>query len=168
MAKELTKEIRVVHNLTGDKVQLTKEGIKEREARLKVLIEELRPQVAEELKEARAQGDLSENADYDAAKNKQAEIEAEISEIEDILSRVELISERKTKAVRTGSTVTYTRDGKKNTIKIVGKVEADPTADIPKVADDTPFAKAIIGAEEGEKIKIKAAKTYEVKINTIE
>ena len=167
MKKELTKEIRIAQNLTGDKVQLTKEGIKQYEERLKFLVEEARAEVAEELKEARAQGDLSENADYDAAKNKQAEIEAEIAEIEDILSRAEVISERKTKAVRIGTHLEYIRDGKKAEIMIVGPVEADPNADIPKIGADTPFAKAIIGKEEGNVVKVAGARTYEVKISKI-
>ena len=164
MKKELTKEIRIVQNLTDDKVQLTKEGKKDYETRLHVLVEEARPQVAEELKEARAQGDLSENADYDAAKNKQAEIEAEIAEIEDILSRVELISERKTKAVRIGTHLEYSRDGKKQEVFIVGPVESDPNGETPKIGADTPFAKAVIGKEEGETVKVAASKPYEIKI----
>ena len=167
MKKELTKEIRIAQNLTEDRIQLTKEGLREYEDRLRLLVENERPMVAEELKEARAQGDLSENADYDAAKNKQAEIEAQIAEIEDILSRVEIISERKTKSIRVGSTIEYTRDGKKYTVQIVGPVEADPNDEIPKVAADTPFAEAVIGKEPGDVVKVHAAKAYEVKINAI-
>jgi transcription elongation factor GreA len=167
MATEQTKEIRVATNLTGDKVQLTKDGIASYEERLQFLIKEARAEVAEELKEARAQGDLSENADYDAAKNKQAEIEAEIAEIEDILSRAEIISERKTKAVRVGSTIEYTRDGKKHEAQIVGQVETDPTATPIKIASNTPFAEAVIGHEEGDKVKIPVAKPYEITIKKI-
>jgi transcription elongation factor GreA len=167
MAKELTKEIRLATNLTGEKIQLTKEGVDNYQERLDFLINEARPEVAEELKEARAQGDLSENADYDAAKNKQAEIEAEIAEIEDILSRAEIVSTRATKAVRVGSTIEYTRDGKKFSAQIVGKVEADPNAEIPKIAADTPFALAVIGCEEGDKVTVSAAKKYEITIKAI-
>jgi transcription elongation factor GreA len=167
MKKELTKEIRIVQNLTGDRVQLTREGKKDYETRLKHLVENERPVVAEELKEARAQGDLSENADYDAAKNKQAEIEAEIASIEDILSRVEILSERKTKAIRIGTHFEYLRDGKKAEVIIVGPVESDPNEDVPKIGSDTPFARAVVGLEEGQTVRVLAAKQYEVKITKI-
>ena len=167
MAKELTKEIRLAQNLTDDKVQLTKEGKKEYEQRLKELIDVERPKVAEELREARAQGDLSENADYDAAKNKQAEIEAEIAEIEDILSRVELVSDAKTNVIRVGSTFEYERDGKTLVAHIVGPVEADPNDEIPKIGANSPFAVAVIGHEPGDAVKIQGPRSYEIKITGI-
>ena len=167
MAKELTKEIKLAHNLGAEKVELTKEGKKELEIKLLDLINKHRPIIAAELKEARAQGDLSENADYDAAKNKQAELEAEISRIEDVLSRVEIIQERKTKAVRVGSKIEYVRDGKTLKAQIVGPVEADPNDDIPKIGSDTPFAKAIMGLEEGQEAKVHTIKPFSVKIKKI-
>lgn len=164
---EQTKEIRLATNLSGETVQLTKSGKKELEEKLKVLIEVERPQVAEELKEARAQGDLSENADYDAAKNKQGELEAEISRIQDILSRVEIISERAVKKVRTGSTVTFKMKGKKRKVQIVGPVEVDPNAEIPKIGANSPFAEAVMGLEEGDSARVHAVKPYNVEITKI-
>lgn len=164
---EQTKEIRLATNLSGEAVQLTKAGKQELEEKLKNLIEIERPQVAEELKEARAQGDLSENADYDAAKNKQGELEAEVSRIQDILSRVEIISERAVKKIRIGSTVTFKMKSTETTVQIVGPVEVDPNASIPKVGSDSPFAEAVMGLEEGEEARVAAIKPYKIKITKI-
>lgn len=164
---ELTKEIRLATNLSGETVQLTKAGKVELEEKLNNLITVERPEVAEELKEARAQGDLSENADYDAAKNRQGELEAEISRIQDILSRVEIISERAVKQVRIGSTVTFTANKNKATVQIVGPVEVDPNADVPKVGADSPFAEAVMGLKEGDEARVHAIKPYKVVINKI-
>jgi transcription elongation factor GreA len=164
MKKELTKEIRVARNLTDEKVQLTEEGKKDYEVRLRHLVDEERPKVAYELKEARAQGDLSENADYDAAKNKQAEVEAEISEIEDILARVEIVKEVHTNQIRIGSHITYLRDNVENEVIIVGPVESDVDGEIAKIASNTPFAEALIG----KKVTVIAKKAYKVNIIKVE
>ena len=90
-----------------NKVELTKEGAENLEKELRHLIDIERPEVIESLQAARAQGDLSENADYDAARTKQAEIEGRIKEIENILANVKIISEKpRTKGVALGSKVT--------------------------------------------------------------
>ena len=92
----------------AEKIKLTKEGYKKQEERLRFLIEVERENVKVQLAEARAQGDLSENADYDAARGKQAEVEGRIKEIENILANAEIIEEGKanSKKVGLGSTVT--------------------------------------------------------------
>ncbi len=149
-------------------VKLTKDGLEERKSRLENLINNIRPQVLKELSEARAQGDLSENADYDAAKNKQAEVEAEISELEDLLTHVEIIEDKtKGNKVKIGSTVVYKNISKNivKELKIVGAIEADPTKDIPWVGDDSPIGRAILDAKIGEKRHVSTPKlNYDVEI----
>ena len=98
---------------------LTKEGKRQLEQELHHLINEVRPEVIEELKAARAQGDLSENADYDAARTRQADVEGEIKRIEALLNNCRVIDEDDNtgneKVVKIGSTVTF-HDNKLNQI----------------------------------------------------
>ena len=100
----------------------------------------------------RAQGDLSENADYTAAREEQGRIEARIFEIENILKNVKIIEADRTKNVSTGKTVTleYESLGKEFTYKIVGTIEADPFAGC--ISNDSPLGRAIIGHKKGEKV----------------
>ena len=88
-----------------DKIYLTKESLKQYQERLKHLQEVARPQVIEEIKEARNQGDLSENAEYDSARDKQAAIENEIAELQHILDNYELIKSTNNNTIRIGSTI---------------------------------------------------------------
>ncbi len=169
MSKTTQKTLEVGLNLDGDKVQLTESGKRELEAKLKHLVEVDRAEVRKELAEARAQGDLSENADYDAAKNKQAEVEAEIARIQDILTRVQIIHETAASFVKVGSVVTYVKDGssEQKKIQIVGPVQVDPSKEIPMIGSDSPFAKALLGKRAGETVRIEVAKSYNVTIKKI-
>jgi transcription elongation factor GreA len=125
---------------------LTEDGIKKIKDELKELIEVKRPSIIKAIKDAREQGDLSENADYDAAKNSQAEIEKRINEIQDILDHAEIIDENKATSskVKIGSKVTiYDFARKENfTYEIVGEIEADP--DNQKISNFSPLARAIL------------------------
>lgn len=97
---------------------LTKEGLEEKRQELKHLLEVVRPEVIQELVEARNQGDLSENADYDAARNRQAEVEARIKEVETMIAKAKIIEEEEAHSKRgeihIGSKVTYTIKGHRN------------------------------------------------------
>ncbi|MBE6133518.1 MAG: transcription elongation factor GreA [Erysipelotrichaceae bacterium] len=150
----------------ADKTKLTKEGKAKLEAELRHLIDIDREEVKAQLKEARAQGDLSENADYDAARARQAEVEGRITEIENILANAEIIEEKKgdSKKVGLGSTVEveYLEIGKKGTYTIVGSVESDPFQG--KISNDCPLGSALIGKKEGDIIDVKGNKPYQVKI----
>ena len=150
----------------ADKTKLTKEGKAKLEAELRHLIDVDREEVKAQLKEARAQGDLSENADYDAARARQAEVEGRITEIENILANAEIIAEKKgdSKKVGLGSTVEveYLELGKKGTYTIVGSVESDPFQG--KISNDCPLGAALIGKKEGDIIDVKGNKPYQVKI----
>ena len=151
-----------------EKTQLTKEGYKKLEDELRNLIDFVREDVKKQLAEARAQGDLSENADYDAARARQAEVEGRISQIEAILANAEIITEKKNakgeKKIGIGSTVEveYLDSHKTATYTIVGTVESDPFNG--KISNVSPFGAALIGKKEGDEVEIKAGKTFNIKI----
>ena len=156
----------------GDKIKLTRAGKEELERELRYLIDEAREEVKRQLAEARAQGDLSENADYDAARNRQAEVEGRIKEIEDILSNCELIddekaSKKKGDRVALGSTVTirFLETGKENKYMIVGTVESDPFNN--KISNACPLGEALIGRSVGDVVEVKAKKNYKVEITKL-
>ena len=153
-----------------DKVVLTKAGKEELEKELRELIDNTREEVKKQLAEARAQGDLSENADYDAARGKQAEVEGRIKEIENILANADVIEESKasTKKVGLGSTVTirFVENGKEVSYMIVGTVESDPVNG--KISNSCPLGEALVGKNVGDIVEVKAIKTYKVEILKIE
>ena len=151
----------------ADKIQLTKEGKIKLEKELRDLIDNQRPQNKQELVEARAQGDLSENADYDAARARQAEIEHRINEIEFILSNFVLIKEtgKNSSKIGLGSTVKVRRldNNSENTYSITGSTEADPFAN--KISNTSPLGTALIGHGKGDIILVKAKRgDYEIEI----
>ncbi|ATZ17485.1 transcription elongation factor GreA [Williamsoniiplasma luminosum] len=153
-----------------EKIILTKEGLEEKKQELKYLIEIVRPQVIAELVEARNQGDLSENADYDAARNRQAEIEAKINEIEAMISKVKVIDTKADRKgnVKIGSTVEFTTKGLTDVkvVKIVGAVEADPF--LGTVSNESPLAKAMIGHPEGETVEVRDIQNpYKITIKSV-
>ena len=149
----------------AEKTKLTKAGYKKLEEELRYLIDVAREEVKRELSEARAQGDLSENADYDAARSKQAEVEGRIKEIENILNNSEIISENgKSNRVGLGSTVKlrFIETGKEAEYMIVGSVESNPFQG--KISNSCALGEAIMGKSVGDIIEVKAAKTYKVEI----
>ena len=154
----------------AEKQKLTKAGYKKLEEELNYLVNEAREEVKRQLAEARAQGDLSENADYDAARSKQAEVEGRIKEIENILANAEIIEEGKasTKRVGLGSTVTirFIDNGKEASYMIVGTVESDPVNG--KISNSCPLGEALVGKTVGDIVEVKAIKTYKVEILKIE
>ncbi len=154
----------------AEEIILTKDGKKKLEDELDRLIHEVRPQVIEELKVARAQGDLSENADYDAARARQAEVESEIKKIQKMLDEGVVIegSTSQTNNVQAGSNVTVENleTHKVATYQIRGSVEADPIHGI--ISNNSPMAKALLGHRVGETVQIAVAKPYSVKIVKID
>lgn len=148
-----------------NEVFLTKEGKEELEKELENLIKVIRPKVIEELIEAREQGDLSENADYDAARKRQAEVESRIKSIQTMLDRaVEIKLDKRSGAIKLGSNVVikYLNNKTEFAFKIVGTVEADPFEG--KISNETTLAKTILNRHEGEEIEVKAEKPYKIKI----
>lgn len=147
------------------KFQLTQAGIdkyKEELERLKTID---RAENLEALKEARAQGDLSENADYDAAREEQARIEGRIKEIENILKNVDLIVENAGKIVSIGKTVQLKINGKDpQDYTVVGSLEANPFE--KKISNESPIGKAIIGLKDkdSKEVKTEANKVVQVTV----
>ncbi len=152
----------------AEKIKLTKAGYKKLEEELRYKIDIERDEVKRQLAEARAQGDLSENADYDAARSKQAEVEGRIKEIEEILNNSEIIEEnKKGNRVGLGSVVTlsFLESGKVAEYMIVGSVESDPFNG--KISNSCALGEAIMGKTVGDIIEVKAIKTYKVQITKI-
>ncbi len=154
-----------------NKIYVTEEGLKKLQDEYDNLVHVVREEVKAELAEARSQGDLSENADYDAARDKQAEVEHRIQELENMLQvgHYELINSKKKgkKNVQIGSTVKllFQDTKEEETYQIVGSTEADPLNG--KVSNETPLSQAILGAKVGDVVTVEVAKPYKVEIISI-
>ena len=150
----------------ADKQKLTKAGYKKLQDELKYLVDEAREEIKVQLAEARAQGDLSENADYDAARDHQARVEARIRQLDDMLKNIVLIDGRKgrSKTVRLGSTVTleFQDTMERETYTIVGTVESDPING--KLSNETPLAVAIMDHKVNDVVPVLVTPAYNVKI----
>ena len=137
---------------------LTDKGLKKLEEELQELRVVNRKEVAQKIKEAREQGDLSENAEYDAAKDEQKDIEARIEELEAILKNVEVIytDEVDKEKVNVGCVVTVkdVANGNVQTFKIVGSTEADILNN--KISNESPVGAALMGAKAGDKVTAEA------------
>ncbi len=147
--------------------QLTKQGLLDLQNEIERLKTEDRKRNLEALKEARAQGDLSENADYDAARDEQAQIEARIKEIEGILKNYELIKEDHSNNVNIGKTVVIkVADLPEETYTIVGSLEADPLRN--KISNESPIGKGIIGSKKGKTVTVKTETGRDVQVKIID
>ena len=151
---------------SADKVPMLAEGHAKLEGELKRLRAE-RPEVVEAIEVARAHGDLSENAEYHAAKERQGQIEASIADIEDQLSRAQIIDPTSLSGdkVLFGATVTLKdEDGKTIKYQLVGQVEAD--AKVGRISYNSPLGRALIGRHAGEDVEVSAPsgdRYYEIK-----
>jgi transcription elongation factor GreA len=147
---------------------LTQAGIDEFQTELEELISR-RAGVADAIKTAREQGDLSENAEYHAAKDEQQNLESRISEIEHILANVEVIRPKGSHdKVQLGSSVELkpNNGGKPKSFQVVGTVEADPLSG--KISDESPIGKALIGKKLGDEVEIVTpAETATYKVSSI-
>ena len=146
-------------------ILLTSEGFLELEEELNELKNVRRPRVIEAIKDARAQGDLSENADYDAARTEQAEVEGRIKELEFMLANATIIEKKDSHLIDVGSTVTisYVDDDEEEIYHIVGRMEADPFEN--KISNESPIGKAILGKKEGDMVEIASPTgSYQIKI----
>lgn len=137
------------------KIMLTKEGLENLENELKYLKGEKRKEMAEKIKVARSYGDLSENSEYDDAKNEQAIMEARIRDIEATLKNYELIDENdeNTQQVRLSSRVKVEmlKTGTTREFKIVGVNEVNPAEG--KISDESPVGKALVGHSVGDVVE---------------
>jgi len=150
------------------KYQMTLEGKKQLEDELENLLTVKRQEVIERIQIARGFGDLSENSEYDAARDEQATIEARIQSIEDMLQNAEIITAQKSHVVQFGSTVTYKeiKSNKEETYQIVGTAESNPLEG--KISSDAPIARALEGKEKGERFFVVLPNNKEIEIEILE
>lgn len=149
-------------------VYLTQEGLDDLKKELDDLINVRRPANIQAIKEARSLGDLSENAEYDAARNEQAQIEARIQQLEKMLENVSIIAEVNTDTVSIGNTVSikYVDDDEEDEYKIVGSQEADPFES--KISNESPIAQALFNHKVGDVVTVESPNgSYEVEIISI-
>ena len=147
-----------------EKIPMTPQGFLALEEELNELKEVRRPAVIKAIKEARALGDLSENAEYDTAKNEQAYVEARIKEIEYKLEHSD-VQEGSKDVVSIGSTVKikYVDDNEEEEYKMVGSLEADPLEN--KISNESPIGEALIGRKVGDITEVTSPNgSYKVEI----
>ena len=150
------------------KFPMTTEGYDKLQIELKRLINDDRPGIIKSIAEARTHGDLSENAEYHSAKEKQGFIEGKIAELESIIAQADIIDVSKLsgKEIKFGATVIVTDEdyGQKSTYQIVGENESDIKNN--KLSISSPLARALIGKEKGSIVEFdspKGTKTYSIK-----
>ena len=141
----------------AQEIKMSAAGLKAMQEELEYLKTVRRKELAEEIKEARSHGDLSENSEYDEAMSDQAKLEARINEIEHMIKNAKVFDEEAlgTEVVHIGSKVTITNDsGAELQYKIVGFAQADP--DEGKISDESPVGKSLIGHKVGETVEVEA------------
>ncbi|HLB51517.1 transcription elongation factor GreA [candidate division WWE3 bacterium RIFCSPHIGHO2_12_FULL_38_15] len=137
-----------------NKYYVTAEGMLKLKDELKDLIDVKRYEVAKRIKQARDNGDISENAEYDAARQEQSFVEGRISELEDILKNVVVSDVRDKSKVFVGAKVTVHVDGEEESFYIVGAPEANPME--KKISHESPLGSCLIGKKIGDKILVEA------------
>ena len=144
--------------MAAKRVVLTQKGLEELKKKLEFLETERRNEVIEKIKVARSYGDLSENSEYDEAKNEQAKVEAEIADLTVMLQNAEIIDESKldSDTVSLGSVVRVEivtdRGSKEKEYQILGSNESDPRAG--KISEDSPVGKALLGCKLGDEVEV--------------
>jgi transcription elongation factor GreA len=137
-------------------ILLTQEGIAKLKKELKQLIDVDRKEIIKKIKETREYGDLSENAEYDAARNQQSMIEGRIEELEALLKKAKVIDEKKATAshdkVVIGSKVQVEVEGDKEDYILVGSAESDPTTG--HISIESPLGQALVGAKIGQVVEV--------------
>ena len=137
----------------ADVMYLTQEGLDELKTELTKLVAVKRVEVAHRIKNAREMGDLSENAEYQSAKEEQGFVENRISEIEDILKHAKVSNGGRNGVIEVGSKVTVHLDGKEQEFHLVGAPEADPSKG--KISHESPIGASMLGKKVGEKFVVE-------------
>ena len=151
--------------MAKEEILLTAAGFAELEEELNDLRVNKRAENVQAIKEARSHGDLSENSEYDAARDEQAKIEARIQELEYKLEHATIIDNKDKSTVNVGREVTifYVDDEEEDVYSIVGSLEADPFEN--KISNESPIGSAIIGKKVGDVVDVNAnGSSYQVKI----
>ena len=147
------------------KIQLTKEGLIELKDELEGLKEVKRPKLVERLANARMQGDLAENSDYQAARDELEFLDGRIDELQGVLNNAEVVvsGTNGKSGVNLGTRVTVKTNGSTHTFHIVGEWEADPAE--KKISNTSPLGQALVGKNIGDKVEVEAPAgkvTYEI------
>lgn len=137
----------------SNQIPITKEGLVRLKAELDSLVTVRRPEIIKAIAAAREEGDLRENAGYDAARHDQAMTERRIREIEDRIRRAVIIDPTKATSIQVGTTVTINIDGEDETYTIVGAVEAKPAQG--RISNESPIGKALLGRKVGDVVDIR-------------
>ena len=137
-----------------NKVKLTKDGLEALKTELLSLREEKRPKLVDRLANARSQGDLSENSDYQSAKEELEFLDGRIEELEEVIKGASVASSSKSGGIDVGTTVTVKVNGNKVIFNIVGEWEADPIN--KKISHESPLGKALFGKRVGDKVEVEA------------
>ena len=135
-------------------IYITKEGLEKLKTEHEALVNNKRPGVANRIKAAREMGDISENAEYDAARQEQAFVEGRINELEEILKNAKVSDVKKSGEVYVGAKVTVRIDGDEEVFHIVGAPEADPLQ--RKISHESPLGSQLLGKKIGDKIDVEA------------
>jgi transcription elongation factor GreA len=135
-------------------VKLTKEGLEALTSELADLRDVKRPKLVDRLANARSQGDLSENSDYQSAKEELEFLDGRIEELEDVIKTASVASVTKSGGVDVGTKVTVRLNGKEIVFNIVGEWEADPMN--KKISHESPLGKALVGRKVGNKVEVEA------------
>lgn len=147
-----------------NQIQITKQGLEALKNELAELVGEKRPKLVERLSNARQQGDLKENSDYQNAKNELEFMDGKIEELEHVINVAVVVkSKGKKDGVSVGAKVHVKVNGAKHTFHIVGEWEADPAE--KKISHTSPLGKALVGKKKGEKVEVEAPAgkiTYEI------
>ena len=133
---------------------ISRDGLDKLRAELDEMVGVRRPEIAQRIHDAKEHGDLSENAEYEDAKNEQAFVEGRIAALESMIKNATLIDEHaSTDHVGIGSTVTVTIDGETESFTIVGSAEAKPTDG--RISNESPVGRALLGRKKGDKVVVK-------------
>ncbi|WP_342389242.1 transcription elongation factor GreA [Salinicoccus bachuensis] len=147
---------------------MTQSGYEQLQEELEHLRTVKRPEVVEKIKVARSFGDLSENSEYDAAKDEQGFVEQEITKIEDMLRHAKIIEDtNNNNMVQIGKTVTFKElpDGDEESYQIVGSAEADPFEG--KISNESPIAKSLLGAKLNDSVNVPLPNGNEMKVEIV-
>ena len=138
-----------------NKIQITKQGLKDLKIELDELVNTKRPKLVERLANARAQGDLSENSDYQNAKEEIDFLDGRISELEDVINNAEVVGGKSNNGeITVGAEVKLKIQDEEHVYYIVGEWEADPAS--KKISHNSPLGQALVGKKKGEKVEVEA------------
>jgi len=152
--KHNTKRDFIVVKMDNSKIQITKNGHEALKGELAELVEKKRPALVKRLANARAEGDLKENSDYQNAKEELIMMEGRIEELDHVIKTASIVSAGVSGTVSIGTKVTVGVNGSKQVFEIVGEWEADPMQ--KKISHKSPLGQALFGKNVGEKVEVEA------------